>query len=90
MWSKRKSTPDTQETPAESLRFEVAGMHCGSCGLTIDEALEDIPGVAQARTSFRSGSTQVTLASGAAPEQITREVLAAIAAVGYAASLVDG
>lgn len=86
MWSKRKNAPDTQPAPAGVLRFEVAGMHCGSCGLTIDEAVEDIPGVARARTSFRSGSTDVTLSEGASPEQIAGQVLIAITAVGYAVS----
>ena len=90
MWSKRKTAPDTQAVPAGSLRFDVKGMHCGSCGLTIDEAVEDIPGVARAHTSYKSGSTEVTLREDASPEQMTREVLAAITAVGYAASVVDG
>ncbi|MGH9227110.1 MAG: cation transporter [Acidimicrobiales bacterium] len=36
-------------------RQEVAvdGMHCSSCGMLIDDALEDLPGVRSAATSFR-------------------------------------
>jgi copper chaperone len=39
--------------------FTVTGMHCGSCGLLIDEALEEIPGVHRAQTSMRAGRTIV-------------------------------
>lgn len=89
MWSKRKNADATHRELAGSLKFAVTGMHCGNCPLTIDEALEDISGVARAHTSFRSGSTEITLAEGASPEQVAREVLGAIAAAGYTATVVD-
>ncbi len=31
--------------------FRVEGMHCGSCALLIDDALEDLPGVRSTLTS---------------------------------------
>jgi Cu+-exporting ATPase len=39
--------------------FTVTGMHCGSCGLLIDETLEELPGVHRSQTSVRAGRTVV-------------------------------
>lgn len=30
----------------------IEGMHCTSCAMTIDEELEDLPGVKRAKTSY--------------------------------------
>lgn len=40
--------------------FRVQGMHCASCGITIDEALEELRGVQVAMTNVRRGTTTVT------------------------------
>ena len=40
-------------------RFEVDGMHCASCGMLIDGAVEDIRGVESASTSVRQRTTVV-------------------------------
>lgn len=62
--------------------FEVSGMHCGSCALLIDEALQDLPGVLSASTSRRAGQTIAQIDTGrASPEA----VIAAITALGYQA-----
>ena len=37
----------------------VSGMHCGSCGLLIDEVMEDLPGVRASTTDVRAGRTTV-------------------------------
>ncbi len=41
------------------LTLTVTGMHCGSCGMLIDDALEDLPGVTKAHTNVRKGVTTV-------------------------------
>ncbi|ADU09693.1 cation transporter [Micromonospora aurantiaca] len=62
--------------------FSVTGMHCTSCGLLIDETLEDLPGVTRSQTSVRAGRTVVDLDEAlCAPAQVA----AAITAVGYPA-----
>ncbi|MBZ0277801.1 MAG: heavy-metal-associated domain-containing protein [Anaerolineae bacterium] len=33
-------------------RFQVQGMHCVGCAMTIDGALEDLPGVKSASTNY--------------------------------------
>jgi copper chaperone len=64
--------------------FTVTGLHCASCGLLIDETLEDLPGVTRAQTSVRAGRTVVDLDdTRCAPAQVA----AAITAAGYPATL---
>lgn len=41
--------------------FSVSGMHCASCSLLIDDALEDLPGVQDTRTDLRAKRTTVQL-----------------------------
>jgi Cu+-exporting ATPase len=37
----------------------VSGMHCSSCGMLIDETLEELPGVTSALTDLRRETTTV-------------------------------
>jgi copper chaperone len=63
----------------------VEGMHCASCGLLIDDALEDLPGVVRAQTRLREGRATVQVD----PDRCTPEQLvAAVAEAGYAAQVV--
>ncbi len=39
--------------------FAISGMHCVSCSLNIDGALEDTEGVIQSRSHFAKGVTMV-------------------------------
>ncbi|WP_163568730.1 heavy-metal-associated domain-containing protein [Fodinicola feengrottensis] len=39
--------------------FTVEGMHCGSCGMLIDETLEDLDGVVRSTTTFRANRATV-------------------------------
>ena len=62
----------------------ISGMHCASCGMLIDEAVEDLPGVRESRTDTKTERTTVELdGSGAG----AAEVVAAIEAEGYRAQL---
>lgn len=64
--------------------FTVAGMHCGSCGMLIDETLEELHGVHRSQTSVRAGRTIVDVDPAIAdPETLA----AAIGSVGYVAHL---
>ena len=40
--------------------FVIEGMHCTSCGISIDWELEDLEGVHEANTSYASGTTEVS------------------------------
>lgn len=62
----------------------VHGMHCTSCGLTIDEAVESLDGVARAATDVRGGHTRVDYD----PERVDLHAIAgAISEAGYQAQL---
>ena len=63
--------------------FLVEGMHCGSCALLIDDALEDLPGVLDTHTTVKQGRSTVELdLSRNSPE----DVIQAIEELGYRAS----
>jgi copper chaperone CopZ len=68
----------------ETLTVTVTGMHCASCGILIDEAVEDLDGVTSSTTSVRAGRTTVVLDPTRCDPQA---VLAAVADAGYTATL---
>ena len=69
------------QSPA--LVFAVEGMRCASCGLLIDELVEEVPGVASSTTHVPNGRTVVACADGADVDPAA--VAAAIAEAGYRA-----
>lgn len=63
--------------------FHVAGMHCGSCALLIDDTIEDLPGVQSAHTDLKSGRSTVDLhTTVTTPQQIVDTIIA----LGYTAT----
>jgi copper chaperone len=65
--------------------FHVQGMHCASCGLLIDDYVEDVPGVISSQTFTRENRTTVEANPWCTPEA----VIAAITEAGYTAQLVQ-
>ena len=63
--------------------FAVDGMHCASCGLLIDDVVEELAGVISSATDVRAGRTVVTVSSGAGVDPI--RIAEAIAGAGYTA-----
>ena len=41
-------------------KLKISGMRCASCAMTIDEELEELDGVTEAKTSYRKQVTKVT------------------------------
>ncbi len=67
-----------------TVTLSVTGMHCGSCGLLIDDTLEDLPGITSSATSVRSERTTVTYD----PDTVTvNDIVAAITESGYTATI---
>ena len=61
----------------------VTGMHCASCGLLIDETVEELPGVVSSSTDLRRKTTTVEYN----PTQTSvRAIAAEIVKLGYTAS----
>jgi copper chaperone len=68
------------ETVAQT--FQVEGIHCASCGMLIDEAVEELDGVTRSETKLRTRQTTVELD----PQRCSPDdVVAAITAAGYRA-----
>lgn len=67
------------------MTFAVAGIHCASCGLLIDDAVEQLDGVERCETDSRRGST-VVVADPAATTADDVEI--AVATAGYRAEAV--
>ncbi|WP_407835718.1 cation transporter [Streptomyces sp. DSM 116496] len=65
----------------ERMEFTVTGMHCNSCGLLIDDEVEELAGVVASATSLRTGRTVVDTDRPVDPAA----VIAAIASAGYQA-----
>ena len=66
-----------------SVELNVSGMHCGSCGLLIDESLEEFPGVIRSAASVRNGKVVVSFdASQTNPLKLCE----VIASLGYQAT----
>lgn len=66
-----------------TLTFAVTGMHCASCGLLIDDTVEELRGVERSETDSRRGRTVVRADLTATT---SAEIVAAIAEAGYTAA----
>ena len=65
-------------------RYRITGMHCASCGLLVDDTLEDIPGIASSSTDARSGVAVIDVEPGSVIGDAA--VVAAITSLGYVAT----
>ena len=70
--------------PTSTHVFQVDGMHCGSCSLLIDDALEDLPGVNRAQTELKAGRSTVWLDTERTDPQ---QVIDTIIGLGYRAAV---
>ncbi len=71
----RKSKPSGTE-----LKLKLTGLHCTSCALTIDGALEDLPGVNKSQTSYAKSQTTLWYH----PDKLSlREITQVVKNLGY-------
>ncbi len=54
-----------------TLTLKITGMHCTSCSINIDDALEDTVGVLRANTNFAKAKTVISYE----PDKVTPEAL---------------
>jgi copper chaperone CopZ len=64
-------------------KLKVSGMHCGSCALSVDDALEELEGVKKSSTSFARGRTKLEYDETKVDLDTVRSV---IAELGYQAA----
>lgn len=86
MWSRSKKDPARRVLRDDVVVLEIQGMHCPSCGLTIDDAVEEIPEVSRSTTSFRARKIEAVLVPGADRRDVALQVQAVVAAAGYRAT----
>jgi len=67
------------------LQLKVDGMHCASCALMIEEELEELDGVTEAKASFRRQRARVVLDDA----RVVPVILEKIGELGYRASVVE-
>ncbi len=67
------------------LQLKVDGMHCASCALLIEEELEELDGVTEAKASFRRQRARVVLDDA----RVVPAILEKIGELGYRASVVE-
>jgi len=64
----------------EDVVFKLSGLHCSSCAMSIDNALEEVDGVQEAVTSYAKAETKVSFD----PKKTSHEELKrAIQGAGY-------
>ena len=65
-------------------RFQIQGMHCVGCAMTVDGAVEDLPGVKSANTNYARQTADVEFDE----KKVTAtQIIAAIEQAGYKALL---
>ena len=61
-------------------KFKITDMHCSSCALTIDMALEDLEGVKKSQTSYTRGEIEAEFD----PEKVQeKELIEVVQKAGY-------
>ncbi len=66
------------------VKLTIAGMHCVSCPMLIDETLEELPGVTSSKTNYARGETTVQIDTA----RINHQALVdAIKPLGYSATV---
>ncbi len=65
-------------------RFQIQGMHCVGCAMTVDGALEDLPGVKWAKTNYARQIAEVEYDERKVDDA---QLIEAIQTAGYQASV---
>ncbi|MBI5931299.1 MAG: heavy-metal-associated domain-containing protein [Chloroflexi bacterium] len=67
-------------------QFKIQGMHCVGCAMTIDGAVEDLPGVKSASTNYKR---QTSLIEYDETKVTEAEILQAIQDAGYSGKVAE-
>ena len=63
--------PFKKKVSGAQITVPVTGMHCSSCAMTIDDALEETRGVTTSKTSYAKSQTTIEYD----PEEVTEKAL---------------
>lgn len=82
----KKKNPGNTNKDIQKVKLSIEGMHCSSCSLNIDGALEELSGVVQSSTSYAQSKTVVSFD----PNKVgIPELQATIKELGYGAKCDD-
>lgn len=73
-------------TMNQTVTLNVSGMTCGGCALTVQKALETVPGVKSSAVDFETGTASVSVGASIPSSQ---SLISAVETAGYKAVLVD-
>lgn len=65
-------------------RFQIQGMHCVGCAMTVDGAIEDLPGVKSASTHYARQTADVEYDENKVTEA---QIITAVEQAGYKATV---
>jgi copper chaperone CopZ len=68
---------------SRTVTVEITGMHCASCGILVDDCLEDVDGVVTSQTSIKTGQCVAVVTDTVTDE----DVLAAVTEAGYSGTI---
>ena len=82
MWPFKKTNLQDEALPRQQagLKLKISGMHCSSCAMNIDNAVEEIPDVISSQTNYARGEAKVIFKPG---ELIQARVEKVIESLGY-------
>jgi copper chaperone CopZ len=66
-----------------TVTVEITGMHCASCGILVDDCLEDVDGVVTSQTSIKTGQCVAVVTDAVTDD----DVLAAVVEAGYTGTI---
>ena len=66
-----------------TITVEITGMHCASCGILVDDCLEDVAGVVTSETSTKTGQCVAVVEDHVRDD----DVLAAVEEAGYTGTI---
>ena len=66
-----------------TVTVEITGMHCASCGILVDDCLEDVDGVVTSQTSIKTGQCVAVVSDTVTDD----DVLAAVVEAGYTGTI---
>ena len=70
---------------ARTITVEITGMHCASCGILVDDCLEDVEGVVTSQTSTKTGMCVAVVSDFVSDV----DVLAAVDEAGYSGTILS-
>lgn len=68
-----------KQNNTHTVTFHIEGMHCTSCVLNIDGALEDTEGVVEANTSYAGGTTIISFDPSKVTKKKLRKIIESLA-----------